>query len=141
MSSMMLHYDDRYELPVKGGSVTGLLIDWAVTFQVMADPDEYSIRIGQPFEIRVDEAEPVVVDPEGPPTGLAAVLGLLRLEITRVAAFKDGHLEADFASGTSVTVPPSDDYEPWEINAQSGARIVSTPGGSLTVWDTPKNQL
>lgn len=138
---MMLQHDDRYELPVGGGSVTGLMLDWAVNLQITADTDEYSLRIGRLFELRIGDDEPVVVDPEGPPSGLAAVLNLLRLDVTRVAAFKNGHLEADFTSGTSIKVPASDDYEPWEITAQSGARMVSTPGRGLTVWETPKEQV
>jgi len=39
-----------------------------------------------------------------------------------------------FADGSRVRVSASDDYEAWELAGPSGLRMVSTPGGDLTVW-------
>lgn len=38
------------------------------------------------------------------------------------------------ADGSRFSVSASDDYEAWELAGPSGLRMVSTPGGELTVW-------
>jgi hypothetical protein len=42
--------------------------------------------------------------------------------------------EVSFADVSRIDVSASDDYEAWEFAGPSGLRMVSTPGGHLTVW-------
>ncbi|HEX6472185.1 MAG TPA: DUF6188 family protein [Streptosporangiaceae bacterium] len=122
-----IEHDDHYELPVNDCTVTGLVLDRAVTLQITSAEESYAIRIEQPFTLTTGTGEQITVRPEGPTHDLAPSLTLLRLPVVRVHAFKNGHLEAYFGSKTAIKVESSDNYEPWEITTKDGDRLVSTP--------------
>jgi Family of unknown function (DUF6188) len=74
------------------------------------------------------------VVPEGDADRLAPALALARSTIADGAAFDDDHLELSLAEGGRVSLPATEDYEPWEVVGPEGLRIVSVPGGELSVW-------
>ena len=121
---------DRWVLPVAGQTVAQLCVDYAVTLR----QNDVVVRIEQPFVIATPTGEERLVVPEGDLDRLAPVLNLGRSTVTEGAAFDDGHLEMSFADGTRVSVPSTEDYEPWEIVGPEGLRIVSVPGGELSIW-------
>ncbi len=123
---------DRWVLPVAGQQVAQLCLDYAVTLRLQND---VVVRIEQPFVITSPTGEERLIVPEGDVDRLAPVLNLVRSTVTEGAAFDDGHLELSFADGARVSVPSAEDYEPWEIVGPEGLRIVSVPGGELSVWE------
>lgn len=122
---------DRWVLPVAGQAVAQLCVDYAVTLRLQND---VVVRIEQPFVITTETGEERLIVPERDVDRLAPVLILARSTVTEGAAFDDGHLELSFAGGARVSVPATEDYEPWEIVGPGGLRIVSVPGGELSVW-------
>jgi hypothetical protein len=131
----MREHDDRWSLLVLGGDVTQLRIDFALTLIVAASPDDgFEARIGGTCTLTMADGVAVELVPEGDPTELAPALRLVRLGVERAEAFKDGHMEIAFEDGSTLAVPADPDYEAWTITGTNGARIVSTPGGELAVW-------
>lgn len=128
---------DRWILPIMGQEVRQLCFDFAATLNLEND---VSVRIEQPFVITSRNAAESLIIPGGEINQLAPMLGLMRSVITQGLAFEDGHLELTFADGTSVLVPSTEDYEPWEIVGPQGLRIVSVPGGSLSIWQPGSSQ-
>lgn len=122
---------DRWVLPVADQPVAQLCVDYAVTLRLAND---VSVRIEQPFVIETRSGEERLVVPEGDLDRLAPVLPLARSTVTEGLAFDDGHLELTFSDGARVSVPSTEDYEPWEVVGPEGMRIVSIPGGELSVW-------
>lgn len=127
----LLKAGDRWVLPVAGQSVAQLCVDYAVTLRLAND---VSVRIEQPFVIANLNGEERLIVPDGDPGRLAPVLTLARSTVTEGLAFDDGHLELAFHGGARVSVPSTEDYEPWEVVGPEGMRIVSVPGGELSVW-------
>ena len=122
---------DHWVLPVVGQPVAQLCFDFAVTLRLGND---VAVRIEQPFVISADGGAERLMVPDGEPDLLAPVLRLARATITEGLAFDDGHLELTFAEGTRVSVPSTEDYEPWEVVGPQGLRVVSVPGGELSIW-------
>jgi len=91
------------------------------------------LAIGQPFELRSNETAPRPGTPETRES-IGDMLRLFGQVVARVAAFKNGSLVLDLADGRSLLVPPSDQYEAWNLGAGAHGLIVSTPGGGLSVW-------
>jgi hypothetical protein len=122
---------DCWELPVGGVRVAECCVDFAVSIRLS---NEVSVRIEQPFVYTTAEGVDHLIVPEGDPVRLAPVLTVARLAVGQGAAFKDGHLELRFDDGSLLSVPATEDLEPWEIVGPDGLRVVSVPGGELAVW-------
>jgi hypothetical protein len=131
---------DRWSVDAEAAQVQRIIFDWAVTLSVAAPHIEaFEIRIEQPFVLSGSNGEEILLNPEGIAANLAPALALLRLSVVRIDAFKDGHLELDFAEGYSLSVAAAEDYEPWEISGVNGVRLVSVPGGNVAVWSGSEN--
>lgn len=124
---------DRWVLPVADQPVVTCCIDYALTFRFGND---VTLRIEQPFVYRTAEGVEHLIVPEGDPVRLAPALAVCRQVARQGFAFKDGHLELDFADGSWVGVPTAEDLEPWELVGPDGLRVVSVPGGDLAIWRT-----
>ncbi|BBH66685.1 hypothetical protein ACTI_33700 [Actinoplanes sp. OR16] len=48
-----------------------------------------------------------------------------------------GGLRIDFGGGVRLIVPADDDFEAWTLAGPDGLKVVSTPGGELSVWSPP----
>jgi hypothetical protein len=65
----------------------------------------------------------------------APVLDIVGKEIKGVAT-DGGTLVLNFTDGSSLSCPPDDRYEAWEVAGGSPQNlVVCTPGGELAVWD------
>lgn len=133
--SGLVRSSDHWILPVAGQSVAQLCLDNAVTLRLA---NGVSVRIEQPFVITARGDRDRLVVPDGDVDRLAPILGMTRALIGQGLAFDDGHLELSFVGGTLVSVPSAEDYEPWEVAGADGLRIVSLPGGELSVWHASK---
>jgi uncharacterized protein DUF6188 len=108
-------------------------LHYAITLRLQND---VVVRVEQPFVISNESGEERLVVPEGDADRLAPALALARSTIADGAAFDDDHLELSHAEGGRVSVPATEDYEPWESSAQracgsSRCRAESYRSGSL----------
>jgi hypothetical protein len=134
MTLELKEHDDRWTLVNSEAKVSRVAIDWAVSLTVEADSAKFEIRIESEFHLTTPEGQSITLNPEGNPFGLAPILGLVRHDVTRVDAFKDGRLEVGFANEALLSVAESDDFEPWAISGQDRMRIVSVPGSEVAMW-------
>ena len=130
----LVELDDRWSLSSHDAEVTKICFDWGVTLTIGSVEPQTDIRIEQPIVLTDPDGASVQLVPEGDPMELAPLLKIARRRLTRLEAYKDGRLEMEVAHGAALTVAPSEDFEPWEIAGPRGLRIVSIPGGGLTVW-------
>jgi hypothetical protein len=122
---------NRWLLPLADEQVTWCCVDYAVSFGTQ---NQVSIRIEQPFVYSSADGVEHLIVPEGNPVLVAPVLAIARLSVREGFAYEDGHLEATFSDGSTIAVPSAQDYEPWELTGPDGLKIVSVPGGELSVW-------
>jgi Family of unknown function (DUF6188) len=128
-------YELRWAVEVSGAVIVRACFDWSVTLIIGEPPQAgLEVRIEQPFVLAEPDGRERLLVPEGDPGGLAPVLRIVRQDVVRVDAFKDGHLEIGVADGTVLSVPSAEDFESWEISGLHGLRIVSVAGGRLSVW-------
>jgi Family of unknown function (DUF6188) len=133
----VLDHGNRWSVAIEEAQVLCAIFDWAVTLTVGSPQVEaFDLRIEQPCILVGPDGKEVLLVPDGDPVRLAPVLGLLRRSVMRIDAFKDGHLEIEFEGGYLLSVPAAEDYEPWEISGPDGTRLVSVPGGNVSVWGT-----
>ena len=135
MTSIHLVEDNgRWQLPLDKCSVTQCCVDYGVTLRLDHPAGHFELRIEQALDFVAADGAASTLDPEEDPTGLGPLLACTRTTVAAATAFHDGRLEISFADGSRVSVSASDDYEAWELAGPSGLRMVSTPGGDLTVW-------
>lgn len=109
----------RWVLPISGGEVTQVRIDFAFGLVMEScgdDPTSISIRINTPFTFTSD-GNAVVIDPEHT-ADLAPLLTLHKAEVQEAHVVKDGHLVVRFADGRAVEVGPHAQYEAWQVDGQ-----------------------
>lgn len=129
----------RWRLPLVGCSVGQCCVDWAVTLRFGQADAAFELRIEQPFVLVLPGGAEVLLDPENDPVGLGPVLACTRTAVTEAVAYDDGSIELSFVDGSSVRVPGSPEYEAWGLVGPAGLRVVSLPGGELTVWQPEGN--
>ena len=122
--------EDYSELfvPLTGRSMIQFCVGSGVRLDLDGSP-HYEITIETPLTItamNIERAEPTSVEV------LAALRGLLMRAVLSVSEHH-GQLSVEFDSVT-ITVPPDENYEAWQIRADDGLLIVCIPGGELAVW-------
>lgn len=126
----------RWQLPLIGCDVRQCIVDYALTLILDRDGEGFEVRIGDRFTFQpAGGGAGVVMDADPEPTGLGPVLGLPRTSVTESAAFDGGRLTLSFADGSAIEVPPSEDYEAWEVTGPRGLRLICMPGGEFAVWN------
>ena len=124
----------RWQLPLDKAAVTQCCIDYGVTLRLDHPSGQFELRIEQTLDFVAADGTASNLDPDEDPTGIGPLLACTRTTVTSATAFDDGRLEMSMADGSRFSVSASDDYEAWELAGPSGLRMVSTPGGELTVW-------
>jgi Family of unknown function (DUF6188) len=122
---------NRWLLPLTDEVVTWCCIDYAFSFGTQ---NQISIRIEQPFVYTSASGAEHLIVPEQDPVQVAPVLAIARLSAQEGFAYSDGHLEVTFSDGSAIGVASTQDYEPWELTGPEGLKMVSVPGGELSVW-------
>jgi hypothetical protein len=130
----LIERNDCWSVDVPDGEVSCLRIDWAVTLTIAGDDEVVDVRVAGACVLSASDGTEAALEPEDEPAQLAPVLRLVRLGMRRTDAFKDGRLEIEFADGSVLRVPASEDLETWEISGPRGIRLVSLPGNELAVW-------
>lgn len=132
--AMQLEYQagmSRWLLPLQDEQVIWCCIDYAVS---LGTQNQVAVRIEQPFVYTGTDGVEHLIVPEADPVQIAPVLAITRLSVRAGFAYDDGHLELTFSDGSTIGVPSAQDYEPWELTGPAGLKIVSVPGGELSVW-------
>ncbi|MEU4564357.1 DUF6188 family protein [Actinoplanes sp. NPDC023936] len=57
--------------------------------------------------------------------------------VTSAASDDRGGLRIDFADDVRLVVLADDDFEAWTLAGPDGFKVVSAPGGELSVWSPP----
>jgi Family of unknown function (DUF6188) len=122
---------NRWRLPLQDERVIWCCIDYAVSFGTQ---NQVTLRIEQSFVYTSSDGLEHLIVPEGDPVRIAPVLAITRLSVRCGFAYDDGHLEVTFSDGSTIGVPSAQDYEPWELTGPAGLKMVSVPGGELSVW-------
>lgn len=130
----MAELDDRWAIFAEDVLVTGVCIDWSVRLVIGSAGAPLEIRIESPFLFVNSDGIRSELVPADDPQAIAPVLAAVRRPLERLDAFKDGRLEILIGDGISLSVPISNEFEPWEIGGPNGFRIVSLPGGGISVW-------
>lgn len=122
--------DDYTELftPIAGRDLIQFCVGAGARLDLHGSPN-YEITLESPLSIaaaNIERAEPTSVE-------VLAVLRTLLMSPIRSVEQRDGQLSVLFESLT-ITVPPDDRYEAWQIRSDDGLLIVSVPGGDLAVW-------
>lgn len=134
-SLKLIETEDGWTLPVAGHQVTSCCIDYAAV-GLLVDNGVY-ITIEGVFKILDMGGGAELLDPEGDALNLAPVLKFRRIYVTGGTAFKDGSLELKFEDESRIVVKSDSRYEAWNIGGPGGIdglKIVSTPGGELSIW-------
>lgn len=121
----------RWRLPFDNERVSWCGIDYAFSFSTQG---EILVRIEQPFVYTSANGVEHLLLPEEDPVRLAPVLAIARLSARDGFAYEDGHLEVTFSDSSTIDVPGTQDYEPWELTGPTGLKVVSVPGGELSIW-------
>lgn len=130
----LIETDEHWTVSTENSQVTRVSFDWAVSLLIGSDKSSFEIRVQDELRLEAPDSSVVAIDPEGDIDQLAGALVLLRQPVAYLHALKNGDLEIGLADGRAVFVGASEEYEPWELTASGGTRVVSTPGGGISVW-------
>jgi hypothetical protein len=130
---LILKTADQWRFEIPPGVTARVLIDWAVTVQVLVPGGAIEVRIEKPIVI-TDATGSTEVNPEGDPRLLGPALAVARSAVESVTAFMDGRLEIVFEGAVVWRVSPSPRFEAWTINSPDGVLLVGLPGGSVATW-------
>jgi Family of unknown function (DUF6188) len=114
--------------------VVQLRVDHGFSLIIDGGYGSVEIRIEQPFQFRLEgDGGFTDVNPSDV-ASLASVLPVLHAKVDRVVAFHDGRLEIVFRTGGCLRVSPAPKFESWTVAGPDGLRLVSMPGGEVSVW-------
>ena len=122
------------QLPLEGASVDQCCLDYAFTLKLGKSEQSWALRIEGDFDLAQPGGSTQRFS-EAPPSGWGpAVDALLRETISDASVTRDGTLHLRFAGGCCVEVPPTHQWESWQLNGPGGELIVCGPGGALSRW-------
>lgn len=130
----VVDHGDHWELDVLGTELSLVKVGWAVAFVLTRPGGWIELTVECPFALDGPGGERWFLDPSTDPSGLAPALGVLRHPARRLRVFKDGRLALDLDASWRVSADPDEDYESWNVTADSGVRFVALPGGGVAYW-------
>jgi hypothetical protein len=96
----------------------------------------YEVRVETAFTLRTPDGDHQVVPAEDVQAA-AAMLGVLTGRAVTVSTADDaGGLRIDLDGGVRVLVEADPAYEAWTVAGPGGMKVVSLPGGGLSVWSS-----
>jgi hypothetical protein len=121
------------DLGLAGQKLTGNDVGYTVRLEFSGG---YEVRLEAAFALRTPDGDHRVVPAEDVQAA-AALLGALTGRVVTVSAADDaGGLRIDFDGGVRVLVEADPDYEAWTVAGPGGMKVVSLPGGGLSVWSS-----
>jgi hypothetical protein len=129
---ILVRLHDAWEVPIAGWDVSLTTKDYSVSYVFT--------HIDSAVELSI-EAEYILTDINGnvrilgtiPDTSLKKVdPGLI---VQRMTVFDMGNIEVNLSDGSVLQVASNENYEAWQIVESNGMKIVSLPGGKLSIWN------
>ncbi len=122
---------DDFVLPLAGGTVDQICVDFAFTLVV---DGMHTVQIARPGRFHDGSAEHVI-DP-AVPASVLPLLGLHQGVVKEARADKDGTLRLRFDAERSIVVAPDEEYEAWEVcggmpPVTPDFKLVCLPGGRV----------
>lgn len=130
----LLAIQDGHVRAAEGRSVDRITIDAALTLELLYPHPAVFITV-RTAAILEEGGRSFSVLPQEPAT-LGAVLRLFRVVLSDVQIVQ-GTLVLSFQSGAALRVPADNEFEAWDIAAEDRSRLLSTPGGEISVWSKP----
>jgi hypothetical protein len=120
------------ELGFAGEKLTGHELGFTVRLDFSGG---YEVRVEAVFTVRTADGDHRVVP--GGDDGGGAVLDALTGRVVTVATADDaGGLRIDLDGGARVLAEADAEYEAWTVAGPGGMKVVSLPGGGLSVWSS-----
>ena len=121
------------DLGFAGQTVIGQDVGFTVRLEFSGG---YEVRVETGFTLRAPDGDHRVVPGEDV-EDVTAPLGALAGRVVTVATADDGGgLRIDFDGGARILVEADPDYEAWTVAGPGGMKVVSLPGGGLSVWSS-----
>jgi Family of unknown function (DUF6188) len=134
--------DGRWEMPVVGGTVIQVRIDFAFGLVIDGPEGDVSceVRISSPFRYE-SSGTSGTVDP-AQTERLAPLLVLHNATVVAASATESGRLELRFERDRAISVRPDPNYEAWQLSVTNRTTrrttgLVSLPGSGTAAFDSP----
>ena len=131
-NSIILDLDESWLIKPSNAMVTRCIVDHAFTIDIQDSAYMITIRMGTQFVLAVNGNHKLISTDDVKAIGDALVVFNKRLN--RGVAYSNGALDLEFSDNISIEVKPDEQYEAWELSVDDGTKLVSVPGGSLTIW-------
>ena len=121
------------DLGLAGQKLTSVDVGFVVRLEFGAGCE---VQVETQFTVRTSDGDHPVV-PGADDEEAAAVLGTLAGRVVTVATADDsGGLRIDLVGGARVLAEADPDFEAWTAAGPGGMKVVSLPGGGLSVWSS-----
>jgi hypothetical protein len=119
------------DLGFAGQKIVGQEFGYTVSLEFTGG---YEVRIETGFVLRDRDGDHEIVPGENADADGARLEALTGQPVTAAVADDSGGLRVDFEGGTRLLVPADPNYEAWTVAGPNGLKVVSLPGGGLSVW-------
>jgi hypothetical protein len=127
--------DESFVLRIADQVITRCSIDYALTLVLGSGATAVYVTVEQPFWFRsADGGSEAKFVPEREPEAMGPGLSVMHRSVMEIVAHRDGVLEVVLQGGAALRVPPSTEFEAWNIVGPDDMRLVARPGGDLAVW-------
>ena len=128
MSTAVMRYPDRYELPLRARSVSRVYVDSGFDLQFFDDAGSTGVRIENPLAVVTENPRPMPRKDgrEEPAFG--------KIIVSSTALRKGKLLQVVFAPGVRFWVEPHIEGEGWGPYGIQGQIILCLPGTEMAIW-------
>ena len=91
----------------------------------------YGVQIESELRLETSNHRTAVRPGVGAPDHLTSLIGQA---VSAALAEDTGALDLRFTEGAHLRVEPDNDFEAWNLFGPQGLKVVSLPGGGLSVW-------
>lgn len=119
------------DLGFAGQKIVGQEFGYTVSLEFTGG---YEVRIESGLVLRDRDGDHEIVPGENADADGARLEALTGQAATAAVADDSGGLRVDFEGGTRLLVPADPNYEAWTVAGPNGLKVVSLPGGGLSVW-------
>jgi len=138
----LIEGDNGWVLPIAGTVISQCRVDYAFTLILDGEDGSFEIRIEQPFTLAAADGDAQLsVDPAAGAAAMAPAITVVHHVIDSAVAFNLGDLTVTLADRRTLRVSRSDQYEAWQLVGPLGLRVVSAPGGELSIWHPRATEL
>lgn len=119
------------DLGLSGKSVVSQQIEYSVAMYLT---DGYFIRLDGPFTLLLHDRRIAITPDSDPPEHFDPVRDLVGQVVTESVVDESGVLSLSFDTGARIVSVPGGQYESWTMAGPKGRMVVSMPSGELAVW-------